>query len=234
MRVAMRLDSAERYSYSTMRLWTQSRESDDSSILSTRPRLMHRYPKAYSVLRTSLKPVDLPSLWRHIHSQQLKPYFLSATNHCADLPREPCELKEYKSILSPDFLSSSIHFIPLIVPEYLCSIQQSPSTKVSQLTIAHLFSTAYTQTATMASGNASKYDPNFTQNVIKAIGPKATPRTREIFTSLFKHVHDFARETDLTIDEWMMGVHFINSIGQISTPVRNEGQRISDVIGLES
>lgn len=49
-----------------------------------------------------------------------------------------------------------------------------------------------------------------------------------------KHIHDFARETELSIDEWMLGVKFINSIGQISTPIRNEGQRISDVIGLES
>lgn len=30
------------------------------------------------------------------------------------------------------------------------------------------------------------------------------------------------------------GCHFINSIGQISSKVRNEGQRISDVLGLES
>lgn len=81
---------------------------------------------------------------------------------------------------------------------------------------------------------ASRFDPNFTQNVINAIGPKATPRTREVMSSLIRHVHDFAREVELTIDEWMMGVQFINSIGQISTPQRNEGQRISDVIGLES
>jgi catechol 1,2-dioxygenase len=53
-------------------------------------------------------------------------------------------------------------------------------------------------------------------------------------SSLIKHVHDFARETELTIDEWMIGVQFLNAVGQISDAKRNEGHRISDVIGLES
>lgn len=53
-------------------------------------------------------------------------------------------------------------------------------------------------------------------------------------SALIRHVHDFAREVELTIDEWMMGVSFMNAVGQISDKKRNEGQRISDVIGLES
>lgn len=80
----------------------------------------------------------------------------------------------------------------------------------------------------------SRFDPNFTKHVIETIGPNCTPRDREVLGCLIKHVHDFAREVELTMDEWMLGVKFINSIGQASTPIRNEGQRISDVIGLES
>lgn len=79
-----------------------------------------------------------------------------------------------------------------------------------------------------------KYNPDFTKNVINAIGPNVPPRTRLVMSSLIKHVHEFAREVDLTIEEWMMGVQFMNSIGQISDAKRNEGQRISDVLGLES
>ena len=86
----------------------------------------------------------------------------------------------------------------------------------------------------MALESSHRFDPDFTQNVINAIGPKATPRTREVMSALIKHVHDFAREVELTIDEWMMGVNFINAVGQISDKKRNEGQRISDIIGLES
>lgn len=81
---------------------------------------------------------------------------------------------------------------------------------------------------------AERFDPNFTRHVIETIGPNTTPRNREILSSLIKHIHDFTREVELSVDEWMIGVKFINSIGQISTPVRNEGHRICDVIGLES
>jgi hypothetical protein len=86
----------------------------------------------------------------------------------------------------------------------------------------------------MAAEASHRFDPNFSQHVIDAIGPKATPRAREVMSALIRHVHDFAREVELTFDEWMMGVNFINAVGQISDKKRNEGQRISDVIGLES
>ncbi|RFU26923.1 hypothetical protein B7463_g9430, partial [Scytalidium lignicola] len=79
-----------------------------------------------------------------------------------------------------------------------------------------------------------KYDPNFTQNVIQAMGEKTDPRFRQVMTALIKHVHDFAREVDLTVDEWMAGVNLINWAGQMSDNKRNEGQLVCDVIGLES
>lgn len=80
----------------------------------------------------------------------------------------------------------------------------------------------------------SRFDTNFTPYVINAMGPKTDPRARQVIGCLIKHIHEFAREIELTPAEWMMGVEFINSIGQISTPIRNEGHRVSDVIGLES
>ncbi|KAI4721234.1 putative dioxygenase [Aureobasidium sp. EXF-10727] len=81
---------------------------------------------------------------------------------------------------------------------------------------------------------AGRYDPNFTNHVISSIGPATDPRLRKVMTSLIKHVHDFAREVDLTVDEWMAGVDMINRAGQMSTDRRNEGQLLCDVIGLES
>jgi len=81
---------------------------------------------------------------------------------------------------------------------------------------------------------ASRFDPNFTSHVIETIGPKTDDRSRFVLSSLITHLHDFAREVELTVDEWMLGVQFVNSIGQISDSKRNEGQRISDVLGLES
>jgi len=82
--------------------------------------------------------------------------------------------------------------------------------------------------------NKAKYDPTFTQTVINTTGPNASPRVKEIFSSMFTHLHDWIREVELTPEEWMAGVHFLNSIGQISDSKRNEGQRISDITGVES
>ena len=60
--------------------------------------------------------------------------------------------------------------------------------------------------------SASLFDPNFTQNVINSTGPKTSPRLRKIVTSLIQHIHDFARENELTIEEWMAGVDFVRYI----------------------
>jgi len=81
---------------------------------------------------------------------------------------------------------------------------------------------------------ASRFDPTFTQNVINAMGPKTSPRMREVMTSLTQHLHDFAREVELTVDEWTDGVALLNWAGQMSNDRRNEGQLVCDVVGLET
>lgn len=75
---------------------------------------------------------------------------------------------------------------------------------------------------------------DFTNHVIESMGPNTSPRLRTIMTSLIQHVHDFAREVDLTMDEWLAGVDMINRAGQMSTSRRNEGILLCDIIGLES
>lgn len=88
-----------------------------------------------------------------------------------------------------------------------------------------------------SSAPAARFDPEFTQKVIDTMGPKTTPRNREVLGALIRHIHDFARETELTIDEWMAGVHFMNAVGAIykeSNGTRNENHRLSDILGLES
>jgi hypothetical protein len=54
-----------------------------------------------------------------------------------------------------------------------------------------------------------KFNPNFTQAVINATGPKATPRIRQLTAGLIRHLHDFARENELTVDEWVAGVELV-------------------------
>ncbi|KAF1836356.1 aromatic compound dioxygenase [Decorospora gaudefroyi] len=79
-----------------------------------------------------------------------------------------------------------------------------------------------------------RFDPNFTDAVINAIGPNVPERTRFVMGKLIRHLHDFIREVELTNEEWFEGVRFVNSIGKTTTNTRNEAHRISDVLGVES
>lgn len=78
------------------------------------------------------------------------------------------------------------------------------------------------------------FDPNFTQNVINLMSPETKPRHREILTSLITHLHDFIREVELTQDEWVIGVNYVNAIGQAYKKNRNEAWRVCDILGIES
>ena len=61
----------------------------------------------------------------------------------------------------------------------------------------------------MASPQAHRFDPDFTKTVINVTGLKTSPRMRKVMASLIQHVHDFARENEITVDEWMAGVEMV-------------------------
>ena len=75
-----------------------------------------------------------------------------------------------------------------------------------------------TDTQRNSTQSKDKFDPNFTKNVINATGPKAAPRICKVMASLIQHIHDFARENEITVDEWMAGVEMVR-LGLRSTPV---------------
>ncbi|PON30850.1 hypothetical protein TGAM01_v200270 [Trichoderma gamsii] len=85
-----------------------------------------------------------------------------------------------------------------------------------------------------STANGDVLGQEFTDHVIQAMGPDTTPRMRTVMTALIQHVHDFAREVNLTTEEWLAGVAMLNWAGQMSNDKRNEGQLVCDVIGLES
>lgn len=80
----------------------------------------------------------------------------------------------------------------------------------------------------------SKFDPHFTDNVVNATGPNADPRAKKAIASLTRHLHDWARENEITMSEFMAGIHMINRAGQMSDDKRNESLLLSDILGLES
>ena len=69
-----------------------------------------------------------------------------------------------------------------------------------------------------ASTQASRFDPNFTESVINANGPKANPRLAKVMASLTRHLHDFCRENEITIDEYMAGIDMVSE----SVPLADE------------
>lgn len=80
----------------------------------------------------------------------------------------------------------------------------------------------------MSSYNQDK----LTQDVVDSFGRCSDERLRVLMTSLVKHVHAFAREVDLTPDEWLAGLKFLTATGQISTERRPEFILLSDTLGL--
>ncbi|MEU0966207.1 dioxygenase [Streptomyces sp. NPDC005917] len=60
----------------------------------------------------------------------------------------------------------------------------------------------------------------------------ADQRMRELFVSLVQYLHDFAREVRLTSDEWFTAVDFLERVGRLSSPTRQEFVLLSDILGL--
>jgi hydroxyquinol 1,2-dioxygenase len=60
------------------------------------------------------------------------------------------------------------------------------------------------------------------------------PRLREVLGSLVRHMHDFAREVNLTHEEWRAGIAFLEGCAAIESEDRHEFVLASDVLGLSS
>ena len=61
---------------------------------------------------------------------------------------------------------------------------------------------------------------NITENTIRMNSLCKDARTKYIFERLVSHMHDFARETRLSSEEWMAGLLFLTQVGQICSDVR--------------
>src|SRR5579885_375690 len=59
-------------------------------------------------------------------------------------------------------------------------------------------------------------------------------RTREIMTSLIRHLHGFVRETALTPAEWKTGIDFLTAVGHLTDDRRQEFVLLSDTLGVSA
>ena len=62
---------------------------------------------------------------------------------------------------------------------------------------------------------------NITPNTVRINSQSADARLTYLMARLVSHLHDFARETRLSTEEWMAAIGFLIGCGQISNDVRN-------------
>ncbi|KAF3920120.1 hypothetical protein AA313_de0202276 [Arthrobotrys entomopaga] len=75
-------------------------------------------------------------------------------------------------------------------------------------------------------------DSNITENVNIINSQSPDKRLQYLLTSLVTHLHDFARETRLTTEEWMAAIQFLTATGQKCDDIRQEFILLSDTLGL--
>lgn len=73
-----------------------------------------------------------------------------------------------------------------------------------------------------------------TDAVIDQMSGTKDARLKEIMNAAVRHLHAFAREVNLTPDEWIQGVRFLTAIGHACTEYRQEFILLSDTLGLSS
>ncbi|KAK9452824.1 Intradiol ring-cleavage dioxygenase, partial [Dipodascopsis uninucleata] len=75
-------------------------------------------------------------------------------------------------------------------------------------------------------------DENITENTIIINNQTSDRRLKYLFERLVSHLHDFARETRISSEEWMAAIEFLTECGQICSDTRQEFILLSDVLGL--
>ena len=74
---------------------------------------------------------------------------------------------------------------------------------------------------------------NLTEIVLEEYGSKTEdPRSRQIITSLIKHLHAFVKDVELTEEEWFKAIMFLTRTGQTCDDKRQEFILLSDVLGV--
>ena len=73
-----------------------------------------------------------------------------------------------------------------------------------------------------------------TKAVLDAQQGCTDPRLKAILDSLVTHLHNFAREVQLTEGEWRAGIQFLTEVGRFTDSKRQEFILLSDTLGLST
>ncbi len=71
-----------------------------------------------------------------------------------------------------------------------------------------------------------------TEAVLDRFADTPDPRLKTVLLSLVRHLHDFARDVELTTGEWAYAIDYLTRTGQICSDTRQEFILLSDVLGL--
>jgi len=73
-----------------------------------------------------------------------------------------------------------------------------------------------------------------TDAVLEQMAETPDARLKEIMFAAVRHLHAFARETNLTPAEWIRGIEFMTQVGRMCTADRQEFILLSDTVGLSA
>src|SRR5205814_2109614 len=75
-------------------------------------------------------------------------------------------------------------------------------------------------------------EDTLTDAVLARLKDAKHPRFKQIIASAVKHLHGFARDVQLTEEEWFEGIKFLTAVGQKCDDKRQEFILLSDILGL--
>jgi len=77
------------------------------------------------------------------------------------------------------------------------------------------------------------FDEACSEELVNArMGSGVDPRTREIMTSVVKHLHAAVKEIEPTHEEWLKAIEFLTAVGHMCTEWRQEFILLSDTLGV--
>ncbi len=75
-------------------------------------------------------------------------------------------------------------------------------------------------------------EANSAEAVNARMGEAANPRLRQVMASLVRHLHAFAKEIELTQQEWDLAIECLTATGKICSAERQEFILLSDTLGF--
>ena len=123
------------------------------------------------------------------------------------------------------------HYITTV--RKISTTERFPSIEILDFVLSKLLLPQLLQLLKAQFGMASEKHPplqdltidNITPNVNRINSQSGNARLTYLMSRLVLHLHDFARETRLSTDEWMTTLNFLVACGQISTDVRHVSSR---------